>query len=176
VDLGSRRIGVAISDSGGAVASPLEVVQRCGSPREDHRRLISIAAEWEAEIIVVGLPLSLDGSVGSAARAALSEVQQLRQAAAVPVVTVDERLTTVSANRQLRDLGLDNRRSRKVIDMHAAAVLLQSWLDGNRTQFAGSPDEPPPDGSPPQGQSQPQGRPGGSVSPMGGDDQGGDDV
>jgi putative holliday junction resolvase len=129
IDLGSRRIGVAISDPTGTIASPVEVVQRSGSVVHDHRKLLALAQEWEAEIIVVGLPLSLDGSVGPAARAVLDEVAALRTAVPMDVDTVDERLSTVVAQRHLREMGLDNRKSRKVVDKLAAAVLLQAWLE-----------------------------------------------
>lgn len=130
VDLGSRRIGVAVSDSDQTVASPVEVVSRSGSRPADHRRLLSIANEWEAGVIVVGVPLSLDGTVGPAASAVLDEIGELQVVSPMPVATVDERLSTVTAARHLRDAGLDERKAREVIDMHAAAVLLQAWLDG----------------------------------------------
>jgi putative Holliday junction resolvase len=82
------------------------------------------------ERVVVGLPLSMDGSVGPAAEAALDEVGALRQALPVPVETWDERLTTVSAERSLRERGVRARDQRRTVDQVAAAVLLQSWLDG----------------------------------------------
>ncbi len=138
VDLGSRRIGVAISDPTGTIASPVEVVQRSGSVNHDHKRLVALANEWEAGIIVVGLPLSLDGSVGPAARAVLDEVEALRTVAPMDVDTVDERLSTVVAQRHLREMGVDNRKARKVVDKLAAAVLLQAWLERGDTQ-GGSP-------------------------------------
>ena len=78
--------------------------------------------------MVVGLPLSMDGRVGRAADAALAEVQALSSVVEVPVVTHDERLTTVTAQRSLRQAGLDGRASRQVVDKVAAAVMLQSWL------------------------------------------------
>lgn len=129
VDLGSRRIGVAVTDPTGTIASPVEVVQRSGSVEHDHRTLIALADEWEAGIIVVGLPLSLDGSVGPAARGVLDEIELLRSVAPIPVDTVDERLSTVVAQRHLREMGVDNRKARKVVDKLAAAVLLQAWLE-----------------------------------------------
>lgn len=134
VDLGSRRIGVAITDPTGTIASPVEVVQRSGSVEHDHRTLIALADEWEAGIIVVGLPLSLDGSVGPAARGVLDEIELLRSVASIPVDTVDERLSTVVAQRHLREMGVDNRKARKVVDKLAAAVLLQAWLEQGRDE------------------------------------------
>jgi putative Holliday junction resolvase len=130
IDLGSRRIGVAVSDATGTLASPHEVVARSGDRSLDHRTLVEMAVELGAERIVVGLPLSLDGSIGPAARAVLDEVEELAATTAVPVETYDERLTTVTADRALREQGRKGRDRRNVIDMVAAAVLLQAWLDG----------------------------------------------
>jgi putative pre-16S rRNA nuclease len=134
VDLGSRRIGVALSDSDGRVATPWMKVERSGSEARDHDQLAALVAEAEAECVVVGLPLSLDGSVGPAAEGVLAEVEQLRRVMTVPVETYDERLTTVSAERVLREQGVSGRRRRQVVDQVAAAVLLQSWLDGRPDQ------------------------------------------
>jgi putative Holliday junction resolvase len=137
VDLGERRIGVAVSDPTGTLASPHTVVERSGEVAEDHRRLVAIAQELGAERIVVGLPLSLDGSIGPAARAVLDEVEQLAATTDLPVETYDERLTTVTAERTLRDRGVKGRDRRKVVDKVAAAVLLQSWLDGGSNRADG---------------------------------------
>jgi putative Holliday junction resolvase len=132
IDLGSKRIGVALSDSGGLLATPYEVVARSGDPARDRRALLALAAEAEVEIIVVGLPLSLDGTVGPAARAALAEVEELRVATPLPIETYDERLTTVTADRSLQALDLRGPARRRVIDKVAAAVMLQAWLDSRR--------------------------------------------
>jgi len=132
VDLGSRRIGVAVSDSAAQMAFPKTVVERTGDPAADRRRLAALAAELEARTIVVGLPLSLDGREGPAARAALAEAEALRrdlESSGVEVTTFDERLTTVEADRALSDAGKDGRARRRVVDSAAAAVLLQAWLD-----------------------------------------------
>lgn len=130
IDLGSRRIGVALSDSGGILASPWETVERSGDRTLDHRRLLALADEAEAEVLVVGLPLALDGSLGPAAEGVLAEVEELRAATSRPVETYDERLTTVTATRLLREGGVKGKDRRKVVDKVAAAVILQSWLDG----------------------------------------------
>lgn len=130
LDLGTRRIGVAVSDDEGRVATPHQVVARSGDPTSDRARIARIVAEVGAGIVVVGLPLSLDGSLGPAARAALDEASALEEILDVPVTTHDERLTTVTAERQLLGLGLDARRRRRRIDEAAAAVMLQAWLDG----------------------------------------------
>lgn len=129
LDLGSRRIGVAVSDSGGRLATPYEVVERCGDPAADRSRLAAIVAEVGAEQVVVGLPLSNDGSDGPAATAARAEAEELSRILAVPVEVHDERFTTVSAHRSLAAGGVKGRRRRRVVDQVAASVMLQSWLD-----------------------------------------------
>jgi putative Holliday junction resolvase len=129
LDLGGRRIGVAVSDRSGTVASPLDVILRTGSRQRDHDRIARLVADEDAEVIVVGLPLSMDGRLGPAAKAALTEVRVLGSVVGVPVLTHDERLTTVTAERSLREAGLDGRARRKVVDKVAAAVMLQAWLD-----------------------------------------------
>ena len=129
IDLGSRRIGVALCDSDGRVATPYKVVERSKDRRSDHRRIRALYDEVEAELIVVGLPLSLDGSVGPAASKALAEVDELRANLEIRVETQDERLSTVAAERALLAQQLDAKQRRKVVDKVAAAVILQSWLD-----------------------------------------------
>ncbi len=132
VDLGSKRIGIAVSDDAGSVATPIDVVHRSRDRAGDHRRIVELASEWEVGTIVVGLPLGLDGSVGRAAQAALDEVEELRATAGVPVETYDERLTTVTAERSLMDMHLNASARRRVVDQVAAAVMLQAWLDRRR--------------------------------------------
>ena len=129
VDFGSRRIGIALSDSGGTVATPWTKVERSGDESRDHRRIAELVEEAEAEAVVVGLPLSLDGSIGPAAEGVLAEVERLRVVIDVPVETYDERLTTVTAERALREQGVTAKRRRQVVDQVAASVLLQAWLD-----------------------------------------------
>lgn len=132
LDIGTRRIGVALSDSGGTVATPYEVVQRAGDRARDHGRIAELVDEAGAEVVVVGLPLSLDGTMGPAARAILDEVEELRAALAVQVVTWDERLSTVEAERSLRVMGVKKGNRRRVVDQVAATVILQSWLDAGQ--------------------------------------------
>jgi putative Holliday junction resolvase len=139
LDLGTRRIGVAVSDAGGLLASPRTTLQRSKDRPRQHREIAALVAEEEAEVVVVGLPLSLDGTVGPAATAVLEEVGELAAVLPVPVVTHDERFTTVTAHEQLRAAGLDGRRRATVVDQQAATVLLQSWLDSNRRQERPTP-------------------------------------
>lgn len=132
LDVGTRRIGVAVSDSAGTVATPYEVVERSGDRGRDHRRIAELVEECEADVVVVGLPRSLDGSLGPAARAILDEVDELRSALAADIVTWDERLSTVEAERSLRTMNVKRGRRRRIVDQVAATVILQSWLDAGR--------------------------------------------
>jgi putative Holliday junction resolvase len=103
IDLGERRIGVAVSDSNGVLASPYAVVERSGDAGRDRQALAAIVAEVGAAVVVVGLPLSLNGAAGIAARAASEEALALAGVLNVPVATFDERLTTVEAARRRRE-------------------------------------------------------------------------
>lgn len=127
LDLGSKRIGIALSS--GTLATPYEVLARSGDRRRDHRAIAEHIAETEAEVVVVGLPLSLDGSVGHAAERVLAECDQLAEALDVPIEAWDERLSTVTAERSLTEQQLRGPARRRVVDKVAAAVILQSWLD-----------------------------------------------
>ena len=128
LDLGTRRIGVAISDSDRTVATPIEVVDGRDLPRA-RREIAKLVTEWEADVVVVGLPLSLDGTDGPAARQARIEAERLAEVLDVPVELHDERLTTVTAHQTLKELDMDAAARRRVVDQVAAAVLLQSWLE-----------------------------------------------
>lgn len=132
VDLGTRRVGLALSDSEGRIATPLEVLERTGSEAQDHAAIAEVVAERNVAVVVVGLPISLDGSMGPAARAARAEIARLAPAVGVPVETCDERFSTAAAEQHL-DMGeVRGSKRRQVVDMVAAAVLLQSWLDARR--------------------------------------------
>ena len=130
IDLGEKRIGVAISDSSGNLATPYEVVLRTGDRAQEQRQIRAIVEEVEAEIVVVGLPLSLDGSEGKAAKAAREEAKAIGQIVSLPLEMHDERFTTVEAERLLKEQGLKAPERRKVVDKVAAAILLQAWMDG----------------------------------------------
>jgi putative Holliday junction resolvase len=132
LDIGSRRVGVALSDSGGTVATPYEVVDRSGDRGRDHRRIAALVDEAGADVVVVGMPLSLDGSIGPAAQVVLDEIDELRGVLAVEIVTWDERLSTVQAERSLRAGNVRKAKRRRVVDQVAATVILQSWLDAGQ--------------------------------------------
>lgn len=135
VDLGERRIGLALSDPTATIATPHSVLTRGGDPAADRRAIVDAAREAGAGTIVVGLPRSLSGRDGPAARAAAAEVEALRAIAAplgLRVDTYDERLTTVIAHRRLDAANVRGRARRQVVDEVAAAVILQSYLDRAR--------------------------------------------
>jgi putative Holliday junction resolvase len=136
VDLGSKRIGIAVSDRSGTIATPLTVVQRSGNRRTDHRRIADLVAEEEAEIVVVGLPLNMNGSSGPAAQAAIAEAEALSTVVGVPVETFDERRTTVAADDAMRAFRMRAEARRRIVDKVAAAVMLQYWLDARRAREA----------------------------------------
>jgi putative Holliday junction resolvase len=131
VDLGSRRIGLALSDPAGRVATPHGMIERSGDPVVDRRKILAQAREADASRVVVGLPLSLSGDTGPAARAVLEEVDALRALAGeeVTVETHDERLTTVIAEQGMREARVPRRARRRTVDSAAAAVMLQSYLE-----------------------------------------------
>ncbi len=129
IDLGSVRIGVAVAPGDVSVAVPHEVLERSDERAEDHRALAGMVADMGAEVAVIGLPTSLDGSEGPAAAAVRAEADEIAAVLQVPVVLHDERYTTVIAERMLAERGVRGSARREVIDKVAAAVILQSWLD-----------------------------------------------
>jgi len=126
VDLGSVRVGVALSDPTGILASPLAVLPRTA---EVFDRLAELVLANGVEAVVVGLPRSLDGQERRAAQSARAEARLLAERVGVPVHMQDERLTTVVAHAGLAAAGRTARQRRGSVDASAAAVLLQSWLD-----------------------------------------------
>jgi putative Holliday junction resolvase len=136
VDLGSKRIGIATSDSTGLLASPLTVLDRTGDRKRDHRRIADLVTEEEAVAVVVGLPVDLRGKNGIAAQHVLAETEQLATVLDVPVLTYDERMTTATAHKQLAESGVSSKKRRTTIDKYAAAVILQGYLDSQRAANA----------------------------------------
>jgi putative Holliday junction resolvase len=132
LDLGSKRIGVAVGDRTGTIATPLQVLQRSGSMRRDHQVIAELVIEEEADIVVVGLPLNMNGSLGPAAKAAIAEAATLATVVGVPVVTFDERRTTVTADQAMIEAKMRAQARRRIVDKIAAAVMLQGWLDTGR--------------------------------------------
>lgn len=155
-------MGIAVSDSKGSVATPLTTLYRAdpkkvgrgkvgvgkaagvqrvaGRPRVEpndlYMEILDIAVEYEAGWVVVGLPVNMDGSEGPAAlsaRSVAAELAALGEHYGIRVELIDERLTSSHSERSLSLAGLDGKRSRRVVDQVAASVLLQSWLDAQRT-------------------------------------------
>lgn len=133
LDVGDRRVGVALSDPEGILASPLTVVEREGSNLEIEA-VLKLVKKHEASCIVVGLPHSLDGRLGPQAKKALDFIKTLSERAPVRVVSWDERFSTIAAKRALTDAGRKRGKQRKRRDAAAAAIILQSYLDRVRLQ------------------------------------------
>ncbi len=130
LDPGSARLGLAISDAEGRLALPLEILSR-DEAGAWLRRLREIVRERGVELLVVGLPLTLQGEHGPAAQAAETLARRLRENLPVPVVTWDERLSSAQVERAMREAGLPSRARRGTVDAAAAAVFLQSYLDAH---------------------------------------------
>ena len=140
LDVGHKRIGVALSDPGQVLASSLQVIERKGQQR-DLATVVQLVREHEVGKIIVGFPLSLDGTVGQQARvveryAALLEKKLGDLSLDVPVVLWDERLSTVAADRLMAEAGRKGRERRERIDAVAAAVILQDYLDSSEQRTA----------------------------------------
>ena len=129
LDHGTKRIGVAVSDELKMIAQPLEYIltEPFGPFLE---RLKQLIIEKEAELILIGMPRNMDGSYGPAAQKVETFVAVLRNAVAVPIKTLDERLTSAQANRVLIQGGVRRDQRKEKVDKMAAAILLQSYLDG----------------------------------------------
>lgn len=131
VDPGSKRVGLALSDPTGTIAQPLSTVD--AEPHDTLAgRLAAVAIEKQAGRIIVGLPRRMDGSYGPEAKAARELAAQLRHASRLPVELVDERLTTVAAERSLREGNVRGAARKANVDQVAATLLLQSHLDRKR--------------------------------------------
>lgn len=132
IDYGERRVGLAISDPTGTLASPLDTLVRRIGRRPPIGRIVEIAGETEAEAIVIGLPLALDGTEPPIAADVRAFGSRLQERGDLPVHFVDERFTSVEAEAVVRSSGLPRRKREEKgrIDAAAAALILQSWLDG----------------------------------------------
>jgi putative Holliday junction resolvase len=129
VDFGKARIGLAISDELRLLAHPLETI---AAARNAVKRIAQTVRERNIDIVVVGIPKKMDGEAGKSASEVFAFVEKLRATLQCEVVTWDERLTTVAAQRVLRDAGKKTRATRQVVDQVAAQMILQSYLDRQR--------------------------------------------
>lgn len=135
LDVGERRIGVAISDASGRLAAPLTTLSAV--PREQAlARIVSLARQEEAVAVVVGLPLTLRGEIGPQAETVRRFAAELEAAIGLPIHLFDERLTTAAAEQQLRELGVKPEKRRQQIDQVAASIILQDFLDHQRNRDA----------------------------------------
>jgi putative Holliday junction resolvase len=128
IDYGRKRIGVAASDVGAKIATPLTVIDAADRARAI-REIARIAAEHEASEIVVGMPRSLDGTLGPMAVETTAFIEELRAALKVPVLTFDERLSTAQAEKAMIDVDMTRADRKKRLDKVAAQITLQSYLD-----------------------------------------------
>ena len=129
VDVGTVRVGVAACDPSGLIATPVQTLRR---DRGDVDAVAALVTEREAIEVVVGLPVTLRGGHGAAAQAAVAYASTLAARVACPVRLVDERLSTVGAQRDLRASGVDSRKGRGVVDQAAAVIILPAALDAER--------------------------------------------
>lgn len=131
LDIGSVRIGVAVSDASGSVASPLTVFD-ARSIAADVRPLARVVEDYEAELLVVGLPLTLSGEEGPQAASTRETAERIGLALGLPVTYVDERLSSTEARRVMREAGMSEKEQRGSLDKVAAAIVLQGYLDSRQ--------------------------------------------
>lgn len=131
IDYGERRVGIAVTDPTGTIASPYDTIQRRRGKRPPVARVAEVARSLEVEQLVVGLPLGLDGMETDWCAEVRAFGDALAERAGLPVAYVDERMTSVQAERAVRSIGLrKGERERKArVDAAAAAIILQAWLD-----------------------------------------------
>jgi len=137
LDLGSRTIGMAISDELGLTAQGLKTIRR-KSAQEDLKELATILSQYKIQKVVVGLPRNMDGSLGKQAEKVLEWVESFQKRTGVPVTTWDERLSTVEASRILLEADLSRRKRKGTVDKVAAVLILQGYLDRIGKQSDGS--------------------------------------
>lgn len=139
LDVGKKSIGVAISDELRITAQGLKTIRR--NPKGDEfEHLLTLVSQYQVEEIVVGLPLNMNGSLGKQAEFVLSWIEELKRRVNLPVVTWDERLSTVEAGRTLLEADLSRRRRKRVVDKVASVLILQGYLQHLRRRE----DEAPP--------------------------------
>jgi putative Holliday junction resolvase len=140
IDHGSKRIGFALSDELGWTAQPLETFHR-RNPDADIRHIQDLVREHEVGLVVIGMPLRLDGEIGPAAKVVEAFVQLLAPALSVPIVTWDERMTTCAAEDLLIAADVSRRKRKGIVDRIAAAILLQSYLASLEEPAASPPHD-----------------------------------
>ena len=131
LDVGSRTVGVAVSDFTGMIAQPVKTVRRTSFER-DLNELVEILRQYEADSIVCGLPYNMNGTEGPSAAAARELGEALAERTGLPLIYQDERMTTVSAQRVLIEGDVSRKKRKEVIDTVAAVFILQAYLDKQR--------------------------------------------
>ena len=131
LDVGTKTIGVALSDELGLTAQPLTTIKRTGI-RKDMEKLLGLMEEHGVEMLVVGVPVNIDGTIGERAKSVLAFVERLREATDAEIRTWDERLSTAAVERVLIEGDMSREKRKKVIDRLAAAYILQGFLDRHR--------------------------------------------
>ena len=134
LDVGDRRIGVAVSDPLHITAQRLTMLERSSSTA-DLETIVNLVREQDAEAVVIGLPLTLQGAVGNQAQRVMELVEKLQIALPCPVHVLDERLTTVQGERALLEMNTSRRRRKQLIDQIAAQLILQTYLDTKRPEI-----------------------------------------
>ncbi len=142
LDIGERRIGVAVSDEAGILAQPLTVIQRQGAVR-DAQHVAQLAREQRAEAVVVGLPVTLRGEQAQAAEKVQAFVSHLRDVLGLPIVLIDERLSTAEADRRMREADARRRERRQSVDAVAAALILERYLSRRLARTHGGEENIP---------------------------------
>ncbi|MCE9635132.1 MAG: Holliday junction resolvase RuvX [Planctomycetes bacterium] len=146
VDLGTKRVGLAVSDSLGIAATPIDVLEGL-TPEQVADRVAAIAKDRGVGVLVVGMPFNMDGSDHKTAPQIRQKAELCGKRSGLPIEYVDERLTTVEAARRLWESGLTNKNRKSRVDQVAAALILQSWLESRRAakrraEIAAMPPEP----------------------------------
>lgn len=131
LDVGRKRMGVAGCDGTGLIATGITTIKRT-SFQQDIAQLQAIIEERQVEVLVVGLPYSMNGSIGSQAKEVQKYAQRLSQALELPIEYIDERLTSIQAEEMLKDAHISPSQNKGLIDRKAAALILQQWLDERR--------------------------------------------
>ncbi len=131
LDYGEKRIGVAFANGEGLLAIPMTVIERTGE-KADLDKVLALAKEYGVKRIIVGLPLSLDGTIGKQAEEVLAFIRTLSQHVHIPVDTWDERFSTVEAESLLSSTGMKKQKQREHRDAMAAAIILQGYLDNKK--------------------------------------------
>jgi putative Holliday junction resolvase len=131
LDIGTKRIGIALSDELGMIAQGLPTVLST-TPKNDIQKVLEIAGQYNVEKIVVGLPKNMDGTLGKSAEQVLTFIEAMKKKTTIPIDVWDERLSTVAVNRTLISADVSRRRRKDVVDKLAAVYILQGFLDSQR--------------------------------------------